>query len=401
MSDSDTTRVEAGATQTSEATRYPGIAKIHARGCGWRERRCACTPSWQAAVWSAREGKRIRKHFEHEGEARTWREDSAGALREGRMRAPTATTVKQAADALVAGMEDGSILDRSGAPYKPSTIRSYATSLRLRVEPAIGHRRISTLVRADVQALVDRWRKDGLSASTVQNQLNPLQVIVRRAIEDGEVTVDPTKRLRLPAIRGKRDRVADPAEAARLIEILPSFERAVWATAMYAGLRHGELRALRWSDVDFEAGEIYVERSWDALAGPVDVKTKAGRRSVPLIGPLRTILAAHKLASGRIADALVFGRTAELAFTPSAIYKHARKAWKAAKVDGIGLHECRHTFASFAIAAGLNIKQVSTYMGHADVKITLNTYGHLFGDDPEQAAVKLDEYLAAAVARQG
>jgi integrase len=243
------------------------------------------------------------------------------------------------------------------------------------------------------------WRADGLSASTVQNQLNPLQVIVRRAIEAGEMTVDPTRRLRLPAIRGRRERTADPDEAARLIEVLPPFERAVWATAMYAGLRHGELRGLRWSDVDFDDGKIHVRRSFDPIAGPVDVKSRAGRRSVPMLTTLRRTLVEHRLASGRSGDALVFGRTAELAFTPSAIYKRARKAWAAQGVDGIDLHESRHTFASWMIAAGLNIKQISVYMGHADVKTTLNIYGHLLNDDAERAAERLDEFLAAAEAR--
>jgi integrase len=247
-----------------------------------------------------------------------------------------------------------------------------------------------------VQALVDKWRADGLSASTVQNQLNPIQVLVREAIEASDLTVDPTRRLRLPAIRGRRERTADPNEAARLIEALASFERAVWATAMYAGLRHGELRALRWDDVDFDEGKIHVRRSFDPIAGPIDVKSKAGRRSVPMLGALRKILVEHKLATGRSGDALVFGRTAELAFTPSAIYKRARKVWKAAKLTEIGLHESRHTFASWMIAAGLNIKQISVYMGHADVKTTLNIYGHLLSDDAERAAERLDEYLAAA-----
>src|SRR5947209_4361982 len=102
--------------QTSGRTRYRGINKIHARGCNWQAGRCRCKPRFQAAVYSTREGKKIRKHFDTEGAARTWREDAGGAVRQGRMRAPTTTTVKQAADALIAGMRDGAILDRSGKP---------------------------------------------------------------------------------------------------------------------------------------------------------------------------------------------------------------------------------------------------------------------------------------------
>jgi integrase len=74
----------------------------------------------------------------------------------------------------------------------------------------------------------------------------PLRVIYRRALARGEVAVNPCTGLELPAVRGRRDRIASPAEAAALIEALPESDRALWATALYAGLRRGELLALRW-----------------------------------------------------------------------------------------------------------------------------------------------------------
>jgi len=287
--------------QTSERTRYPGISKIHARGCGWLSGRCSCDASYQAAAYSARERKKIRRHFDTLGAARTWRDDAAGAIRQGRMRAPTTTTVDQAADALIAGMRDGVVLDRSGGVYKPSTVRSYEGALRLRILPAIGHLRLAALDRRDVQALIDRWRADGLSASTVQNTLNPLQVIARRAVRSGELAIDPTDGLELPSIRGRRDRIASPVEAAALIDALPAGERAMWATALYAGLRRGELRGLRWHDVDFDAGVIHVRRSWDAdpAVGEIDVKSDAGRRRVPLVGALRKLSTSSRRAVTR------------------------------------------------------------------------------------------------------
>ncbi len=192
-------------------------------------------------VYSARERKQIRKYFDTLGAARTWREDEAGAVRQGRMRAPRATALEQAATVLIAGMGDGSIFDRSGRPYKPATTRGYERVLRLRILPVLGHRRLSSIERRDVQALVERMHGDGLTASTIQNTLNPLQVICRRALHDGELAIDPTDGLRLPAVRGRRDRIASPAEAAALVAALPVAERALWATALYAGLRRGEL----------------------------------------------------------------------------------------------------------------------------------------------------------------
>ncbi|MEO8966459.1 MAG: hypothetical protein ABI355_02615 [Solirubrobacteraceae bacterium] len=210
---------------------------------------------WQASAYSARERKKIRKHLDTRDAAKTWREDANSAIRQGTKRAPTPTTVDQAAEALIEGMRSGVILDRSGSVYKPSTVRTYESALRLRVLHAIGHLRLGSLDRHnDVQALVDRWRADGLTASTVQNTLNQLQVIARRTVRSGELPIDPTDGLELPSIGGRRDRIASPAEAAAPIAALPAADRALWATAFYARLRRGELRGRRWSDVDFDAG---------------------------------------------------------------------------------------------------------------------------------------------------
>ena len=381
--------------QRSEQTRWPGIVKVHVRTCKAPSSRCTCGKRvrYQASTWSPRDGKRIRKHFKTEGEAKGWREDATRAVRRGELRAPTKLTIKQAADALIEGMRSGAILDRSGEPYKPSTTRTYDISLRLRVLPAVGHVALCKLERRQVQALVDGWREEGLMPSTIANQLDPIRVLYRHALHDGDVTIDPTSNLRLAAVRGRRTRVAGPAEAVTLLGALAAFERALWGTAMYAGLRYGELRALRWWDVDLEKGKVHVLRSWDQKAGVIPVKTEAGLRSVPVIGALRRILVEHKLATGRGGDDLVFGRTAELVFTHSTVYKRALKAWKAAKLTPIGLHESRHTAASTMIAAGANMKQVSTYMGHANIKITLDRYGHLLDGDDDRFIAQMDEFL--------
>jgi integrase len=68
-------------------------------------------------------------------------------------------------------------------------------------------------------------------------------------------------------VRGKRERIASPIEAAALIAAVPEKDQAVWATAFYAGLRRGELQALRDEDVDLAAGVIRVERSWEPYGG--------------------------------------------------------------------------------------------------------------------------------------
>lgn len=95
---------------------------------------------------------------------------------------------------------------------------------------------------------------------------------------------------------------------------------------MYAGLRRGELRGLRWSDIDLDGGLIRVERGWDDSDGEIEAKTRAGRRSVPILSRLRRELVAHKLRTGRDGDALVFGTTSSVPFEPSTVRRRALAA---------------------------------------------------------------------------
>jgi integrase len=216
-----------------------GIRKRHSRSCPARtshEGRCNCKPSYEAWVYSARDHRKISKRFRALAEAKAWRHDASTSVRRGTMRAPVQTTLRAAWEAWLAGAEEGTIRTRSGDPYKPSVIRSYRQVMELRVLDDLGAAKLGDVGRPDLQDFADHLR-GGLDASTVRNALMPLRAIYRRALSRGEVAVNPTSGLELPAVRGKRELIASPAEAAALIEALPESDRALWATALYAGLR--------------------------------------------------------------------------------------------------------------------------------------------------------------------
>ena len=244
------------------------------------------------------------------------------------MRAPGRQTLSEAAEAWLAGAKKHVILTRGGTPYKPAVIRGYEADLRRYVLPDLGAIRFSELRRADLQALVDRLFADGRSATKLHAVVMPVRAICRHALERDELFVNPTTNLRLPVASGRRERVATPAEAAELLAALPEADQPLWATALYAGLRRGELRGLRFSDVDREANVISVVRSWDEKEGPVAPKSRKGTRTVPIPSPLRLMLLEHKMRTGRDGDDLVFGRSAREPFTPTAIRRRALAAWR-------------------------------------------------------------------------
>ena len=182
---------------------------------------CRCDPSYRAEVYDRKAGTKIRKTFPTLSAAKAWRADSLGDVRRGKLRATPAITLQKAADELIAGMQDGTVRTRSGDQYKPSVVRGYGQALRSHILPELSGRRLADVTRQDVQQLVDQLLAGGLDPSTVRNAVMPLRVIYRRALEDGVAAVNPAEKLRLPAIRGRRDRIADPQEAARLIAALP------------------------------------------------------------------------------------------------------------------------------------------------------------------------------------
>jgi integrase len=325
------------------------------------------------------------------------------------MRARSRATLRETAEQWLTAAENRTIRSRTGEPFKPSTLRLYRQALRAHVLPELGGSLLSDVRVVDVQDFADRLLASGADSSTVRNAIAPLRGIFRRAAARGEIAVNPTSGLELPTARGVRERVATPAEAAELIAALLPRDRGLWAAALYAGLRRGELLALRWEDIDLNAGIIRVERSYDPKEGVfIAPKTRAGRRIVPIASVLRGLLIEHRLLTGR-SEGLVFGATAERPFTPSNATRRAATAWKHTNerrrnrgldaLEPISLHECRHTFASLMIAAGVNAKALASYMGHASVTITYDRYGHLMPGNESEAAALLDAYLERATKR--
>ena len=131
--------------------------------------------------------------------------------------------------------------------------------------------------------------------------ITPLRAIYARPQQLGDVQTNPMPGLALPSVHrasasSRRDRSRSSAILARVARN----DRALWATAIYAGLRRGEMNALRPEDVDLAAGVIHVRRGWDAVEGEIEPKSARSRRRVPIPAALRDHLVERRLdADGR------------------------------------------------------------------------------------------------------
>ena len=161
-------------------------------------------------------------------------------------------------------------------------------------------------------------------------------------------------------------------------------DRPGWALAFYTGMRRGEIGRSQWDHVFWEADEIMVDAS----------KSDAGEgRRVPMVGPLKKILREEWIRRSRPARGPIVVRSVDSGKWQA----RADRAWAEARLARVTLHEARHTYASFLMAAGYNLKQIQEYLGHADLVTTGRYIKNLPGPRGTTARQKLDAYLAAEV----
>lgn len=382
-----------------------GIQERHQKACRSRDGgRCNCQRSYRASLYDPRTSAYAysgwRKGPAGQAEAEKWRSKAkrelAAQTTAGAAPSSLTPTLAEAWKEWTAGARSGAISNRNGQRYKPSALDGYERAWRNHVAADFGSKRLGIVTRHDLQRWVDKKAAGGTPRSTINNALDPLRVLYRRAQRRNMVATNPTADLELPARAREEMRFAEPEEAAALLEALPEGERALWATAFYGGLRRSELRALRWDHVVLGDAVIVVQAAWvDDDEG--DPKSEAGRRRVPVIPQLAGILAAHKNRTARDGADLVFGRTAADPFQPTTVRARALKAWTKPDppLDPITLHQCRHTAASFMIAAGANAKALSIVMGHASIEITFNRYGHLMPGSEDEVGRMLAAFIAS------
>jgi integrase len=402
-------------------SKHTGIVVRHQRGCPAGEDRdatCSCKPSFRAEVFDVRSSRKVRKTFsprEHGtaalSAARSWRRDALADAARGKLPVPSRRTLAEEAAAWQARAESGEALTRSGRPYKPAVIRGVESDFRLHISPEIGALRLSELRRVDVQALVDRLRASGLSGSKVRGIVVSFKIVLRRPLEDDEISTDPCSRLRLPEAAGSRDRSATVDEVEQLIRALPAALQPLYWTAALAGPRRGELRGLRWEDVSLAKGEITIRRSWDSKEGEIAPKSRSGSRVVPMPPPLRDVLADLKARSGRDGADFVFPGRDGGPFTPTNVWRQADAAWTKANaaevrkakqerrepvlLDPIGLHELRHVWVSLMFDAGFSLEEIAAFAGHSSTWMT-ERYKHLLPGAAASAGERFGEYLQRA-----
>jgi integrase len=291
---------------------------------------------------------------------------------------------------------------RTTADLKPGTRRTYRQLLDNQVLPHFGRSTLAGIDRLAVREWVAALVEGGLSASRVRNAHQILGQVLTAAVEGGRLARNPAAGVRLPR-RVERDMHFLTAGDVEILAgtVAPSYRALVYFLA-YTGLRFGEAVALRVRRLDLLRGACEVVEAATEVGSRLEwgpTKTYE-RRTVRLPRFLCEELAGHLAGQDRDLDALVFtapqgGPLRERKFLHGQLKPAAVRAGLPATLRA---HDLRHTAASLLIRQGASIKAVQTQLGHKSATVTLDRYGHLWPDELEGLAERLDQARAAAVA---
>lgn len=265
---------------------------------------------------------------------------------------------------------------------KASEVSNKESILRVHLVPRFGRLRLSEINTHRI----DRFKADKLRAGMSKKRLNNVLAVLHTLLAVGQRwekldRVPPAGLLKTE--KGKFD-FLDFEEAERLVAGADPDDRTLILTALRTGMRIGEIRALRWENVDLVARRIYVRQSvWKNQVGT----PKSGRdRVIPISDALLEALRTHRHLRGPY----VFCRERGAMMTKEQ-FKHP--LWRACRRAGlrrIGWHALRHTFASHLVMRGVPLKVVQELLGHTTIQMTMR-YSHLAEGVTSEAVNLLDD----------
>ena len=298
--------------------------------------------------------------------------------------------------------------DYISTQIRPTTLEAYWQRGRHLIS-GLGHIALSELRPEHIHCYY-REKSQSLSAATLIKHHNLLRKALSHAVKWQSVVRNVAEAVEPPRSRRKEMRALTGPEVHRLLDAcIDSPWHPLFHTLTWTGLRRSELLGLRWRDVDLLLATLRVVQTLQKLnAGEFiyqEPKTASGRRTISLSPASCLELRAHKNKQERDAgllgipltdDTLVFGHPDGSPRVPSTLTLAFRRLTKRIGLDGVRLHDLRHTMASLYLEQGVNPKTVAERLGHSSVNITLDLYSHCLPGVQEAAAAQFDAAMESA-----
>jgi integrase len=277
---------------------------------------------------------------------------------------------------------------------------------RLHIKPFLGSRPCVELTVVDVDALLSAKRKAGYSGSTVARIRGVLSMALDQGVKWDLLTRNVASLSTAPKLNRQEKRTLTLEQARQLLKSLKGQRsEALYVTMLYLGLRRGEVLGLMWKDIDLKGALLTVPRALQRVGDRLvitDVKTAKSRRALDLPSPVVDVLRSHKALQAK--DRLKAGEAWQetgLVFTtgigtpiePRNLNRHFSDATEKAGLGHWHPHELRHSAASLMLAGGVPVEVVANVLGHASIRMTVDTYGHILPPQRQQAAERMAEML--------
>jgi integrase len=300
-------------------------------------------------------------------------------------------------------------LETIAPSIEPSTVGNYRGHMK-RTHTALGHMPIQRITRHHIQQFVNALNEE-LAPSTVHTIFTILDMALDAAVKWKLLEANPCAHVILPKLVIPEQEVLTPEQAKHLVTFVADQELEPFVyLALGAGMRRGEICALRWSDVDFEKNLIHVERKVYPIRGedghyhmtPGPLKSKASRRVIPLASFVKEALLRHRKRQRmeRMQAAiwedndLVFckrsGRNAGQYRDFSTLRLRFKQLLQAAGLPDIRIHDLRHSCNTLLRMMGVDPVTRQRILGHAQPDMTDGVYGHTYDSMKQAAMEKLD-----------
>jgi integrase len=299
---------------------------------------------------------------------------------------------------------------------RPLTFDSYESLVRCHLKPAIGHITLQDLRPEHLQRLYNERLKAGLSPRSVRYIHAVIHGAIEQAIKHQLVVRNVSEATLLP---GDVKRDMQPLTLDQVRQLLAAIEQDRLFSAILlelgTGLRRGELLALRWQDIDLQAGVLRVRQTLERVriheaTGPdkktrllfQEPKTSHSRRTIPIPHDSLEALTHHKarqaeekllLGQAYQDHGLVFCLPDGTPLEPRNFTRHFDWLLRKAGLPHIRFHDARHTFATLLLDLGEHPKTVQTMLGHSRIATTLDIYSHVSLELEKRAADKLNTAL--------
>lgn len=316
---------------------------------------------------------------------------------------------------------------------KQSTYVSYEGYVRIHLIPELGDVKLTALTREQLQRFFNKKyagskKKKGLAPKTLKNIYNMLNEALEQAIINERLYRNLLHGIKLPQKKKEDIPILEPEEQTALqaaAEESPEIQAFGIIFGLSTGVRLGELIGLRWSDLNYRNHTIHIARTVGRLK-KVDEdgnvvqkeegvktteivvrppKSDSSRRTIPLFNELWDGLMEYQKKQQALMDAFgedyddqgyIFCNAMGKVYDPRVFEDLFKRTLKSAGLKDIKFHALRHTFATRALEAGMDIKVLSSILGHAQASTTLNLYGHALPNHKKASMDKMSGYYTAS-----